>query len=396
MRIGGAFPFTTTEPQYGGGIVALPSGGIYCPSAGNYLYTAGDVTVLQTFDPVGQQWRGFGQPNYGAQPLETDGYNWRFINLSGTITGALITNAGSGGTNGIGSTATGVTVAFGAPTAPGVTATAYPIVGGAVVAPTVAQAGTGFVVPPDVIIDPPPAGGTQATAYATLTAPGGGVASIVMVNPGAGYLVAPNFYLVPQNGVYVGATVAGQYGPGSVPPPGQVNVASALPNYTPAFTGSTGALLNAATLTGSGTLTGIGMLVYGSLYTGTTIPAVTITGCGAAAATALPFLVLTGFTGLTAGAGYGAGTGPIFETSLGVVSLTANGNNFNPRAARGVGTLAGGGVASLAIEDTGFGFQKVPAVAILNTSALATGQATATAVVGGVNDSSLLQTRITT
>jgi hypothetical protein len=394
MRIGGAFPFSVSDPAFGGGIVTLASGGVYYPPAGNYLYTAGDVTALQTFDPVGQQWRGFGQPNYGAQPLEVDGYNWRLINLSGTITGALITNAGSGATNGIGSTATGVTIAFGAPTAPGITATAYPIVGGAIIAPTVAQAGTGFVVPPDVIIDPPPPGGTQATAIATLSA--GGVASIVMVNPGAGYLVAPNFYLVPQNGVYTGATVAGQYGPGAIPPPGQVNVASALPGYTPAYTGSSGALLNPSTLTGSGTLTGIGMLVYGSLYTGTTIPAVTITGCGAATATALPFLVLTGFTSLVAGVGYGAGAGPIFETSLGVVSLTANGNNFSPRAARGVGALSGGGVASLAIEDQGFGFQKVPVVSIVNTSAAATTQATAVAVVGGVNDSSLLQTRITT
>ena len=401
-RIGGPFPFPISDIPFGGGYVTLNSGGVFYPPAGSYWWQSGACTLLQTFDPVQGQWRSWSNPTTPTSNFDCDGYNWRFLNVSGTVQGALVTNPGSGATNGIGTQATGVTLTVAAPAAPGQQAALYPIVGGAVAAPTVNTAGTGFLVPPAVFIDPPPYGGIQATAYATLTAAGGGIASIVMDNPGAGYLVAPNFYLVPQPGSYQGAPQGG-VAAGALPPPGIVNPASSAPGVVPVYFGpgtaaTAGALLNAATLTGSGTLTGIGLILPGSLYTGTTIPAVTIAGCGAAAAIAVMSFVMTGISGLAGGTGY-TGAPPMFETSEGVVVTAGVGqlNNYDlgGRPARGVATIAGGVVTGLVIEDNGFGLQKVPTLSFLNSGSLATGQATATAVVGGVVDTITLQAKVT-
>lgn len=401
MRIGGAFPFSPTEAVGGNGQIALTPGGVFYPPVGNYMASLGSVTGLQMWDGVGQQWRGVGQPDEQLIAFDTDGYNWRLINLSGCITGTSITNAGSAGTNGIGAAATGVTVTFAAPASPGIIATAYPIVGGAVAAPSVAQAGSGFLYPPLVVIDAPPVGGIQATAICTLTGvPPAGILSITMTNAGAGYLQAPNFYLIPQPGSYQGGpTAGGAVAAGAINNPSQgpglIMPANTIPTVAPIWTTSAaGALLNAATLTGSGTLTGLVMMNYGTNYSGTTIPAITITGCGAAAATALGSFVLLTVTLGSGGTGYGSGVAPNFITSMGVVAATDKANVFSSRIGRGVTTLGGGAVATFVVEDQGFGLQKVPIVSVLNTSAVASTQATGTAVVGGVNDISYLQSKI--
>lgn len=398
MRLGGLFPLPITDVYSGGGVIDLPSG-LWVPlPAGMYIVAQGGVSTLQHFNPVNGQWDDFGIDTGSYNEISVpDGANVRLINMSGVVQGASITNAGSGGTNGIGALATGVSVSFAAPGSPGLTATAYPIVGGSVAAPTVNQAGSGFLVPPLVIIDPPPFGGIQATAHAVLTAPGGGISSIVMDNVGAGYVGVPNFYLISLPQFYQGGAPGGTTA-GAFPPPGIV-AAQNLPQ-TGAYqfgyptTSSAAALLNAATLTGSGTLTGIVMTGYGSNYTGTTIPAVTITGAGGAAATAIMSFVVTSVSLVSGGAGYGAGAPPIWETSLGLVANINNSAVMQPRAARGVTTVGGGAVATLPIEDQGFGLQKVPTVAIINTSAIASGQATATAVCGGVVDQSIVQAKI--
>ena len=51
-------------------------------------------------------------------------------------------------------------------------------------------------------------------------------------------------------------------------------------------------------------------------------------------------------------------------------------------------------VATFVVEDNGFGFQKVPVVSVINSGAIGATQATGTAVVGGVNDTSILQPRV--
>jgi hypothetical protein len=393
-RIGGAFPFPTAQVSEGGGIITLPPGGIFYLPAGEYAVDTGETTVIQWFDPIQQAWRGFQDPAGDGQYISGDGYNYRLINLSGTCVGALITAAGTGGTNGIGATATGASVVFSAPAAGGApaTATAYPIIGGSVQAPTVVAGGSGFLVPPLIVIDPPPPGGIQATAVATISS-AGVVTAITMINVGAGYAASPNFWVIPQFGLYAGGP-SGSFAAGGVPAPGLVFPGNAVPGNQ--LIGAAGVQLAPLALTGSGTVTGIVMASNGFGYSGTTIPTVTITGTGlsGATATAIMSFSLLSVTLNSGGSGYGVGAPPNFETSLGFVAASSNNNIFVPRAARGVTTVVGGAVATFVIEDPGFGLQKVPIVSVQNTSAVATTQATGTAVVGGVNDTSILQPRV--
>lgn len=393
-RIGGAFPFPIAQVQEGGGVITLASGGVFYMPPGEWAVDTGAVTSIQWWDPINQNWRGYQDPAGDGQYISSDGYNYRLINMSGVVIGASITAAGSGGTNGIGAVASGTTVTF-APPASGnanVTATGYAIVGGSVQAPTISQAGSGFVVPPLIVIDPPPPGGIQATATATINA-AGGISAITMQNVGAGYAATPNFWIIPQLGYYAGGP-SGSFAAAISPPLGLVFPSNAVPGNQ--FIGPTGAQLTPAALTGSGTLTGIVMVDLGNGYDGTHIPAVTIssTGLVGATATAIMSMSLISVTLGSGGSGYGAGAPPIFETSLGAVVSTQSNNVFIPRAARGVTTVVAGAVATFVVEDPGFGLQKVPTVAVLNTSAVATGQATGTAVVGGITDTSILQPRI--
>jgi hypothetical protein len=142
----GVFPLPLTSPQNTGdpNALMLVPGGIYVPPSGTYLISTGSQTVIQWWDPTDAIWRDYSGPETVNQ-ISTDGTNYRLVNLSGVCVGANITNAGSGGTNGIGPNQTGATVSFGAPVAGGVTATAqgYVVVGGTVPAPTVTQGGSG-------------------------------------------------------------------------------------------------------------------------------------------------------------------------------------------------------------------------------------------------------------
>lgn len=397
-RLGGAFPFSLPDINHGGGVVVLTGGQAFYPPAGNYMWGPGNQTCLQWFDPILGGWRTLQQPDSGPTNFNADGYNWRLINMSGVVAGATITNAGSGGTNGIGAAATSVSLTFAPPTGTGLlTAVGYPIVGGSVAAPTITQAGSGFLQPPLIFCDPPPYGGIQATFSCTLNA-GGGLATVTVVNPGAGYLqsLPPNFYIVPQTQFYQGAP-SGGVAAAPLIPPGLINPLMAPQGAAPGFqygTGSTGALLSGNANTGSGTLTGIGMIINGTGYTGTTISAITISGCGAAAATAVMSMCMTGSNGLAGGSGY-TGTAPNWETSLGLITNSLLNGVLMPRCARGVTTLSGAGaVNGIVIEDPGFGLQKVPVAGIYETGALAGGLATFTPVCGGQTDTNQLQSRI--
>src|SRR5229473_4260215 len=199
----GTFPFPLSSPQNFGvpNVLMLPSGGVYVPPSGEYLITTGGQTIIEWWDPDGGIWRQYAGPETLNQ-LSTDGTNYRLANLSGVVVGANITNAGSGGTNGIGPNQTGSTVSFAA-AGGAVAAQGYVIVGGTVPAPTITQGGSGFLVPPIVCCDPPPPGGIQATFTATLTA--GAIATVVQQNPGAGYLAIPQFYIIPNPQFYQGA-----------------------------------------------------------------------------------------------------------------------------------------------------------------------------------------------
>jgi hypothetical protein len=297
MRTGGPFPFNPA----GSFPVALGAGAYFYVPPGQYLMNLGPLTALQWWDPIGYTWRGGLSTTDHAFAMSTDGYNYRLINVSGAVVSVTVGTAGSGGVNGIGPTQTGSNVNFAA--GAGLTAKGYVIVGGALAAPTVTQAGSGFTAIPLILIDPPPAGGIQATAIATITA-GGALNTVTLVNAGAGYTTPPNFYVIPQFLDYPGAPAI----PGVIPnaptpiapnfPPGQIAIgpggggAAYLPqNFMQglqgAFPFSTGALVTSGALTGSGTVTGIVVTNGGSAYAAA--PAVTFSGTslGTAAATAV-------------------------------------------------------------------------------------------------------------
>ena len=276
-RIGGAFPLPLAQVQEGGTKIELGTGGFFYLPAGEYLVSCGSLSVLEVFDPQAQGWRTL-IPTSGGAYVSVDGFNFRLHNLAGAVSATAVTGAGSGGTNGIGTVATGAAIAVASGSGAVIAATVVPIVGGSVQAPTITQAGSGFLVPPLIVIDPPPVGGTQATAICTLTT--GGIGAVTMVNVGAGYAATPNFWIIPQPNQYQGGPEVG-VAAGAFPPPGLVYPTNAVAGNQ--NTSATGAQLTSNALTGSGTLTDVKLIFPGTGYTGS--PALTVTGVGAATAT---------------------------------------------------------------------------------------------------------------
>jgi hypothetical protein len=283
-QVRGLFPYPTAQIAEGGGVIALPSGGTWYPPSGEWLLQTPANVCIQWWDPIAQAWRNAVSASNTGDYFSTDGTNIRMLNLTGIVTVASFT-AGSTGVNGIGFAQTGAAVTFSAPGTNGVQATGYVIVGGTVAAPTITQAGSGFLVPPVLVCDPPPPGGIQATATATLAgtpgATGSGIGAVTIANAGAGYLVTPNWYVIPQMAYYGGGPSGGVAAAAATPPPGLVFPTNAAPGNQ--NTSAVGVQLTSIALTGSGTLTGVVVINAGSLYTGT--PTGTITGVGAATVT---------------------------------------------------------------------------------------------------------------
>ena len=251
--------------------VTLVSGQYSVLPSGQYLITLGKYSVIQWYDPISTTWRNFNTAYNGVPfPFTSDGYNYRIINLSGCVVGAVVTTGGTSNTAKTGfwpagsSSTTGVTMtttAGGA--APALTAQFNVIVGGAVSATvTVTAGGSGYVVPPLLQFSPPATGGLSATGYAVLTA--GAVSSVVVTNQGAGYPSAPTITPI---------AVAGDPGTGAV--------------LTPALVTSTTAGLGQACL--------VTMANYGGGYA--SVPTITAAGLTSVAATAVCCLsVITGPT----------------------------------------------------------------------------------------------------
>jgi hypothetical protein len=328
--------------------------------------------------------------------------------MSGVVSAVQITNAGSSGTNGIGSAATGTTIGFGSAPANGIAAQAYPIVGGKLSGLTITQAGSGFVFPPVLLIDAPPQGGIQATATCTIS--GGAINAVTLQNAGAGYTATPNVWVLPQFllPVQAGAPI-NPTPPANAIPPGNVAAVQGTATSPPFIPGaqwaaaipnSNGALITANGLTGSGTLTGAVVMQYGAGYTGTTIPTISFSGGGLAggvAATAVMSLsVISLGTAGTPGAGYTVGAPWVSDTGVLMSAPSAQtdfcNGTFQPRPARGriAATTGFTGTPAL-VEDTGFGIQTVPNIGVTQFGAAITTGSTTTAVCGGVFDVSLLQ-----
>lgn len=359
-------PRTTAFPPIP---VTLQSGGVFNIPSGQYQVTPGAYTFFQSFDPTAQIWRPYSTPTQSdSYVITSDGYNYRLANLTGTVVGAVITNAGSGYTNGIYPPAS----QLGTAAAPSVTfaagggsvlARGTLIVGGAI--PTAAgnytiTAGSGYTFPPIVQISPPPAGGVQATATATISA--GAVTAITITNQGAGYTAAPTITLVtnPLDTTGIGAAVV---------------------------TSSTFALA------GSGTVTAITIPINGAGMT--SVPAISFSPASTTAATAIMCFTIT--TGVAQTSASNLGTGNIGFALGGVTAGTPTLTNpaistglFVPRVAMtAFNTTASGGITFL---DGGL-HQTVPAGIAYASLSNGTISAAATAVaqtVGGVTDVSFL------
>ena len=221
-------------------VVSLAAAETWLIPSGRWGLKPGRYTCVQEYDPITTIWRSIGGgATWGTlDRVVSDGANYRLANLTGCAVGALITNAGTAYTSAPTIAPTGGSSVWKA------------IVGGALnTSVTVSNGGSNYTYPPTVLIAPPPSPGIQATAHATLSS--GAVGSVVIDDQGAGYTSPPTIILVndPREGL----------------------------NGTTVGTGATAV----ASLTGSGTITGVLCLDPGKAVT--SVPTFTITGGGGSA-----------------------------------------------------------------------------------------------------------------
>jgi hypothetical protein len=367
--IGGAgiplqYPFNNYgfQPTGGTNRFLLNAGNTFTIPSGNWLINPGQVGFIQFLDPVTGIWRNYPSSSPNTMiPIQSDGYNFRVANLTGTVVGAVMTNNGSGYTS-----APTVT-----PSAGGSTWTA--IVGGALTA-TVGTAGSGYTLPPALFFPAPPIGGVQASGYVTLSS--GTISAVTMTNNGAGYVVAPTPILVPN---------------------------SLDPNI-----GSISAGAITATVAGSGTVTAVLCTYNGTGLT--SLPTLTFTsGSGSsAAASVVGCFSTTGITVGTSGVGYVAGvytvttTGGYQTASAGTYANPEIGAGFFiPRSLNAITVATTGATGAPTIIDPGI-FQvtatSTTSSASVNSLLLSPGQVTApstaaafTLALGGVNTAVTIQ-----
>jgi len=163
------------------------AGSIWMIPSGTWKVTPGLYTTVQWKDPISGIWRTIGNVgNKTALEVQSDGGNYRVANLTGCPIGALITNAGTGYTDGIGTAATGCTI-----TASAGSSVWVPVVGGGInTTVTITTAGTNYTKPPTLLFSAPPVGGIPATGYCTIS--GGAINAVTITNGGAGYTSAPS------------------------------------------------------------------------------------------------------------------------------------------------------------------------------------------------------------
>ena len=373
INIIGYGPKTLANPSTA---INLTSGIGYVLPSGQYQVVPGSYTFLQWLDPVTQMWRALGTPSQSDPTVvSSDGTNYRLFNATGTMVGAVITNAGTGYTNGIYPPA----LQLGTAAAPSVvmsaasgTVLAKPtlIVGGAInTTVAITSGGASYTQPPTLIVSNPPVGGVPATMTCTLTA--GAISAVTVTNQGAGYLVAPTVTVVPTNNDITG----------------------------------NGALLTVnATLVGSGTVTAITIQantpiigINPTTYTGstggvgmTTVPTFTFAPASTTAATAVMCLTVAtavaqtgktnsagnvGLLGSVVTAGSATLTNPAISTGL-----------FTPRVGYTAwSTTASGGIV---ISDGGLHQTIVAGIAYADIgNGTVSGATTAVAqTMGGVSD----------
>jgi len=332
VKLGNAFP------------VPLPACTTYLIPSGQFNVMLGPYTFLQWYDTLAGIWR-ISQSQVGFQSIDSDGANWRLANLTGSPIAGVITNAGTGLTNGFNT----VTVT---PSAGG--STWKTVVGGAINSTiTITAGGTGYTLPPLLMIDPPPVGGIQATATCTIS--GGAINAVTVTNQGAGYTTAPNVTVVNQAGD---------------------------------TTGAGGVLTVNATLAGSGTLTALVALTPGTVLT--SVPTFTFSPASTIAATAVMCVTSTAITttGLShagngsltlIGSGLTAGSSILTNPAINVGMFTPQLGYCAPQTAAGACVVIFGGIHQVA---------PVPVTAVTSDGTISAATTYGTNTFGGVADTS--------
>jgi len=331
----------------------LAAGNARILPAGELVVSLGRYSFLQIYDPVTTTWKIIPRTNDGMTFVDSDGANYRIINMSGCAVGAMVTNHGS-------SYATTTTV-----TSSAGNSLWKPVIGGMVAtSQTVVSGGSGYTYPPRVVIPAPAAPGIPATGHCTLS--GGVVNSLVIDNQGGGYV----------------GTVLAMFVTDPRDPSTTIVPATAV----------------TLTLTGTGQIAGIFCLDPGSAVT--SVPTLTITdptGAGSSgAATALMNFSVTGYT-VSGGGSFAAGTfitssGGVLTTSPANTNPAIEANIIVPRPCKLIPALSAGAIVASAttaptVEDWGAGFQLAPTLVPVDGKGLATtAVTTVTATVGGQTD----------
>jgi len=352
-------PYLQFNPAKGSNAIDLKAGQLMILPSGTYLISPGPYTSIMWLDPVTQIYRSVSTPGDRIpMVIVADGGNYALANTTGCAVGAIVTTTGSGYTNGIGATATGLSFSTN-----GGAQTWVPVVGGAINSTvSVTAGGANYTYPPILVFDAPPPGGIQATGYCTLST--GAVNAVTVVNQGGGYVTAPNITVI---------------------------------NDLRDTTGSGAVLTVNATLASSGSLVALYPSNIGTPVT--SVPTLTVSS-GSAAATPVMNFVVTGFTAAAGGAGYGNAQ-PFVVTTIGE-TLTALGTTAasgtsgsiadvgltRPRPARILGTSTSGGAITATgavIIDAGFGIQGVPyGIVLAGGSGTVTTIGQATITVGSI------------
>lgn len=292
--------------QLGANGFALPPGQVMYIPPGTFNLRHGAYSSIQTFDPIMGVWRPVGADG-GTEwkQVDSDGNNYRVANQTACAVAALLTQKGTGYTSAPTVTASEGSSAWTA------------ILGSVVTSITVNQGGSNYVYPPVVIIQSPGFPGIQADAYCTLS--GATVASVTMLDVGAGYFGVPfvTFFNDPRDTTGNGAVAT-------------------------------------AVLAGSGTVTGLVCTNHGVPITSGTVPTLTFSGGGGASATATAIMdwTVTSYAVTGAGAGY-AGAVQISTLGTGIPTTATAYTNPNSQASflrsatpRIIGALSTGGITA--------------------------------------------------
>lgn len=327
---------------------SLPPGEVLIIPPGHWSLDPGPYSFLQYLDPVTTAWRGFSTARSTQKYTWSDGVNLRVANLTGCPVAAVVTVGGSGYVQ----ASTTVAASAGG-------STWQAVVGGMCSVSTIAAAGSGYSIAPNLLIAAPPAPGVQATGYVTLT--GGSVTGVTLTNVGAGYQTAPSAVIVPS--------------------PFDPNLASAVP---------TAATVTLA-LVGSGSVAAVICTNNGTPQS--SAPTLTIAGAGSsAAATVVMCNTIASGSVVAGGAGFTGGGG--FTTVGGIPSATPQYVNpaiqltgAIPRPAQGGFFASGGSLISVStIYDGGLFFGTPTVLATPGAGYLQTSAASVTVTLGSTTD----------